>query len=242
MQLGITEEDSLLETFDPNSGSQGRWVSHIPSTVRNIDRYNVLLYRSPGTSSNAEDMKFEIEKLAQRFKSQKRPVPIENSIIPSPHTLKKRRAIEEPDWAPTQEKKVRTVLALDVPEDHQSDNKLSPAATSPRPTSPTRSPSPPPSPASPKPLIRISNKKSASGPKKAKETVIGQDPATQPLSGHAPWPFKYVKAMAAGFDNMHSLDYKELEKTLALHLETSQSSQSRHGISTLAFGMQQATS
>lgn len=224
-EMGITGEDTLLETFDPNSGSNGRWVQQMPSTVRNVERYSALLYRKHGTSSTAEDMAFEIEKLLQRFKSQKRPANFGESTTVSTPSSKKRRAIAEPDWEPLQEKKVR----------------VHPSPASPSPPSPAGNhseilegepdfsldidePLAPPQPAPPLPLASPSlppaphTKTLAKKSTKASQNASGSDvdPALEPASRHAHWPLKYVKAMASGFEKMASLKTGKLEDHFAV--------------------------
>jgi len=84
VQKGTEGSDVLIDTFDPFSGTNGRWHKHSLSTSRNISKFQSLLYRASNVSSAAIDMKMEIDKLISEVKPRKRPMDTDPFNSPSP--------------------------------------------------------------------------------------------------------------------------------------------------------------
>ena len=78
VEMGISDNDKLIETFDL---TQGRWVSHSPSTPRDVGTQPTLLYRTRGVKAGI-DMQDEVAKLVNHGKARKRPVEF---ILTTPH-------------------------------------------------------------------------------------------------------------------------------------------------------------
>lgn len=85
----------MISTFDPQSGSNGRWVYHSLSTSRDATHYKSFLYRGSDVDDSAVDMSFEVDKLLQLFHSQKRPA--EPNSLPGGSPQKRQRILAEPD-------------------------------------------------------------------------------------------------------------------------------------------------
>lgn len=90
---GPENDGQLIMTFDPLSGTGGRWVYNQLDTSRDLTRYTFLLYRHSSVSDTAVDMDTEVDRLRSFFSSQKWPA----EFIPSPQ--KHRRLPNKPDMS-----------------------------------------------------------------------------------------------------------------------------------------------
>lgn len=215
VEMGISDNDKLIETFDL---TQGRWVSHSPSTPRDVGTQPTLLYRTRGVKAGI-DMQDEVAKLVNHGKARKRPVEF---ILTTPHIDRRVRprivspSVTVPSEAPP--KKELEVIELDDSDDDppspttismvsiKKEKSASPARVNRAPLVPRSLFAPSVNNGKSRSLHLAKSTPSvdftAGFDLEVDDDVLG----VRASSGHAAWPLKYVKSMAEGFRLMDTME------------------------------------
>lgn len=215
--LGISPKaDTLVETFDPHSGVNGRWIACDPSTPRTITSQPCLLYRARGIVTGV-DMQDEIEKVCTFGKSRKRPI---DMVINSPLTIDrhvrpklsahgpKPRTSPDLPTPPSRKTSVsrhpvsKVVHLLDSDSEDESNSS---GDIRPFPGLPVKQ-------EDATGTMTLANlpepRCSTSAPFGGINSSLDEDLAIlarKPASNHSSWPFMFVASMAEGFGNMETL-------------------------------------
>ncbi|KIJ92694.1 hypothetical protein K443DRAFT_13406 [Laccaria amethystina LaAM-08-1] len=214
-KMGISDNNKLIETFDL---TQGRWVSHSPSTSRDVGTQPTLLYRTRGLKAGI-DMQDEVTKLVNHGKARKRPVEL---MLTTPHIDRRvcPRIMSPLVIVPTEAPPKKELEVIEL--DDSDDDPPSPAAVSLVSIKKEKSASPAPlnrAPLVPQslfvPSVNIGKSRrlhlakstpsfdfTAESDSEVDEDVLG----VRASSGHAAWPLKYVKSMAEGFRLMDTME------------------------------------
>jgi len=196
-------DNFLIETFDV---AKSRWIIHTASTARDVSQSSPLLYRVPGVSSKSIDMKKyedDVKQLQARCMSKKRPLnatDFHNSTTPQTQesVTKKLKVVPSPSKSdmplssPSKIPPTSEILSLSSDTESDCDSLPVPHKTTPIPV--------------------IKKKK---GKPVIIEIVDEEILAAASSSGHAKWPFKYVRAMAEGFEKMATMQGNDSERFMA---------------------------